>query len=245
VAIINETAALRLWPNTQALGQRLMLGKSAKNAAWISVVGVVKDFKDGPRDRVPQPQVFLPYTQMDPSQMTLTVRTFNNPDALTAAIRDQISAVDKNQPVWGVATMERRISLSVWQPRVHSWVFSVFAAIALVLVTLGVYSVTAYLVRQRTHDIAIRMALGARKWQILKPILGHGLLLAATGIVIGLFIAFAIARVLSGLLYGVTPTDPKAFVGMTLLLLGVVLVANLIPALRAIRIDPIVALREN
>ncbi len=249
VAIVNQTAALRLWPETNAVGKRLTLARSARNEGrnedWINVVGVVKDFKQDLRDRGPQPQVYLPYTQADSSQMTLMARAFNNPAALTAAIRDQIAAVDKGQPVWEVATMERRLELSVWQSRIYGLVFSVFAAIALILVTLGVYSVMSYSVTQRTQEIAIRMALGAQRRQVLGPILSQGLRLAVIGIVIGLLAAFAITNFLSGFLYGITPTDPKTFALATLSLLVVALVANLIPAVKAIRIDPIVALREN
>lgn len=245
VAIINQAAALRLWPNTDAVNQQFRLGKSAQNVSWISVVGVVKDFKQDIRDEVAQPQVYLPYTQKEPQEMTLVVSTATDPTAFTAGIREQISTIDRSQPVFGIATMERRLAMSVWQSRIYSLIFGVFAALALLLAALGVYGVIAYSVRQRSHEIGIRMALGASKGHVLKLVLAQGMLLAIIGTAIGLLAAYAITNVLSGFLYGITATDPLTFGGTALLLLAVALAANLVPSLRATRVDPLIVLREN
>ncbi|MGA9769022.1 MAG: ABC transporter permease [Blastocatellia bacterium] len=245
VAIINEAAALRLWPNIDAVNQQLRLGKSSQNVSWISVVGVVKDFKQDIRDDVTKPQVYLPYTQKDSQEMTLVISAVSDPTVFTSAIREQISTVDRSQPVFGIATMERRLTMSVWQSRIYGLIFGVFAALALILAALGVYGVIAYSVRQRSHEIGIRMALGARKGHVLRSVLAQGMLLAIIGTVIGLLAAFAITNVLSGFLYGVTATDPLTFGGTALLLLAVALAANLVPALKATRVDPIIVLREN
>lgn len=245
VAIINETAAKRLWPQTEAVDQRLRVGKTAQNISWMTVVGVVKDIKQDLRDNRTHSQIYLPYTQRDPQQMTLLVRTMSEPSAFTAVIRDKIAAVDSGQPVFSSMTLERLFLFSVWQPRIYGLIFSVFAASATALAVVGIYGVIAYSVRQRTHEIGIRMALGAQRGQILKLILGQGMFLVAIGITFGLISAFAITRVLSGFLYGVTATDPFTFASTTLLLLAVALIANMVPALRATRVDPMIALREN
>lgn len=245
VAIVNETAAQRLWPNKSAINQRLWLGKTKQDVSLVQVVGVIKDFKEDVRDETPQPQLYLPYTQKDAQEMTLVARTLNEPVAFTTSIREQISAIDRGQPVFGVATLDRRLSMSVWQPGIYGLIFGVFAGLALILAAVGVYGVISYSVRQSSQEIGIRIVLGAKKGQVLRAVLTQGMTLALIGTAIGLLAAFAVTSVLSGFLYGVTATDPLTFGGTALLLLAVALIANLVPALRATRVDPIIVLRDH
>jgi putative ABC transport system permease protein len=189
--------------------------------------------------------LYLPYTQKDSREVTLVVATETDPTSFASSIRESVWAVDRNEPVFGIATMERRLLMSVWQSRIYGLIFGVFAALALILSILGVYGVTAYSVRQRSFEIGVRIALGASKGQVLTSVMGRGMVPAIIGTAIGLVCALAVTSVLSGFLYDVTATDPLTFGGTALLLLGVTLVANLLPALRATRVDPIVTLRQN
>jgi putative ABC transport system permease protein len=175
--------------------------------------------------------------------MALMIRTAEGTDAVAAAVRREVLALDPAQPVYSVRTLPAVMSEAVAAPRFRTYLLGVFAALALVLAAVGIYGVMSYAVARRTHEFGIRMALGARATDVLKLVVGHGMALALAGVVTGLAASFALTRVMSGLLYGVTPTDPLTFACVSLLLAAVALVACLVPARRATKVDPMVALR--
>jgi putative ABC transport system permease protein len=175
--------------------------------------------------------------------MTVAVRTSGDPGSLAGAIRKEVLALDKDQPVTNVMTMDEIISRSVWQPRFYTILFGLFAALALVLAAVGIYGVMSYAVTQRTQEIGIRMALGARAFDVLKLIIRNGMTLITIGVVIGLGGAVALTRLLATLLFGVKPTDTLTFVTVSAVLIFVALLACYIPARRATKVDPLVALR--
>jgi putative ABC transport system permease protein len=198
-----------------------------------------------------KPEAYVPLVQNAPgylanvsSAMNVIVRSTNALSALTAALRDQVQALDKDQPVSGVRTMEWYLSESVAQRRFNMLLLGAFGGLALVLAAVGIYGVIAYTVTQRTHEMGIRIALGARGGDILKLIFAHAMFTTLMGIVIGLGAALALTRLLQNLLYQVTATDPLVFGSITLLLILVAMVATYIPARRAMKVDPITALRE-
>ncbi|HEX8144776.1 MAG TPA: ABC transporter permease [Pyrinomonadaceae bacterium] len=241
--IINDALARRFWPNEEPIGKRLGFEDDEGKQEWREIVGVVGDVKHERLDAEAKPEVYLPYSQSPRNFMTLVVRTSSEPAGMIGAIRDQVLALDRDQPVFGIRTMEQRLSKSVAQSRFVMMLLAVFSGLALVLAAVGVYGVMAYSVTQRTHEIGIRMALGAQTGDVLRMVVGQGMTLACVGVAIGLLAAFALRRVMSGLLYGVGATDPVTFIGVSLLLAGVAFVACLIPARRAARVDPMVALR--
>ena len=175
--------------------------------------------------------------------MALAVRTRANPGNLAAAIRDQVKELDPNQPVTAVRTMSEVISRSVWQPRLYAILFGVFAAVALLLASVGIYGVMSYAVAQRTHEIGIRMALGAQRGDVLRLVIGQGMWLVLVGVGIGVLASLAFTRLMGSLLFGVGATDPVTFAGVTVLLAAAALIACYIPARRATKVDPMVALR--
>jgi putative ABC transport system permease protein len=177
--------------------------------------------------------------------MNLLVRSTSDPLRLVTAVRRQVLAVDGDQPVYNVNTMEKVFNQSIAEPQVITSLLTTFAVIALMLAAIGVYSVMSYSVAQRTHEVGVRMALGAQQRHVLKMILGQGLKLVLVGVVIGVTTAFAVTRVISNLLFGVTPTDPLIFVGVPLLLIAVAMLASYFPARRALKVDPIIALRNE
>jgi putative ABC transport system permease protein len=241
VVIINETLARRYWPDSDPLGKRLRVGDEKR--PWRTVVGVVGDVKQYGLDTPSTMQVYLPHQQSPSQQMVLVVRTSVEPQSLTAAVRNEIWAVDKDQPVYNIRTMEQLLSKSVAQRRFNMLLVGVFAAVALLLATIGLYGVISYSVAQRTHEIGIRMALGAETRDVLRLVLGQGMTLTLIGVAVGLGAAFALTRIMSSLLYGVSATDPATFGGVSVLLTVVALVACYIPARKATRVDPMVALR--
>jgi len=189
--------------------------------------------------------MYLPYLQNPSSLMNFLVRSTGDPLRLAQSVRAQVLAVDGDQPVYNIKTMEDVLGEAVAEPWVVTSLLSTFASIALVLAAIGVYGVIAYSVVQRKHEIGVRMALGARKRHVLKLIVGHGLKLILIGVVIGLVAAFAATRVISNQLYGVTATDPTIFAFVSLLLVAVAVLASYLPARRALEIDPIIALRNE
>jgi len=242
VAIINETMAHRFFPNEDPTGKRFKRDNAAR---FTSIIGVVSDTPQEALSTKPEAQIYFPHAQEGWNSMTLTVRATRDPGALSAAIRNEIQSVDKDQPVYDVMTMNRFITRSFWVPRLYAALFSVFAGVALLLAVIGVYGVISYSVSQRTHEIGIRMALGARPRDVLKLVVGRGMILVLIGSAIGLAGAFALTRVLSNMLYGVSATDPLTFTGVAVLLAGVALLACYIPARRATKVDPMIALRHE
>jgi predicted permease len=244
VLIINEAFVRTFFPDKDPIGKRLFFNRGSDGGyAWREIVGVVKDVKHSALDSDPKPEMYFPFSQFPSWNMTLVARTSGDPMSLVAAARRQVLAVDPNQAISNVSTMEQLMDNSVSQRRFNMLLLSIFAAISLVLAAVGIYSVLAYSVAQRTQEIGVRMALGARAANVLKLIIGQGMVLVLIGAALGLAAAFALTRVLTGLLYGVSPTDPATFAMIALLLLGVALVACYLPARRATKVDPIIALR--
>ncbi|HEX8458967.1 MAG TPA: ABC transporter permease [Pyrinomonadaceae bacterium] len=246
VAVINETMARRFWPNQDPTGKRITPGSlsSTDPNDWITVVGVARDVRQFELVADPKPQMYLSYVQAGffaPND--LVVSTDLEPLSLAPAVRKTVWEVDKDQPVSKIRTMEEIVSESVARQRFSMMLLGLFAALALVLAAVGIYGVMSYSVAQRTREFGIRMALGARRGDVLRLAVGHGLKLVLIGIAIGLGAAFLLTRVMSSLLYGVSATDPLTFISISLILISVALLASLIPALRATKIDPIDALR--
>jgi putative ABC transport system permease protein len=243
VAIISRMAAELYWPNEDPIGKRVSIyDGDERGPVWREVVGIVGDIRhDGLKERV-RPGIYVPVLQSPTFIMVLAVRTRMDPSSLSAAIRRAVMAVDKDQPVF-LRTMEQAVSDSMSDRRFQMTLLGVFAAVALLLAAIGVYGVISYSVSQRTHEIGVRMALGAQRRDMLRLVMGQGMRLALTGVAVGLVAAFAMTRVLSSLLYGVTATDPGTFAGVSLLLVGAAFLACYIPARKATKVDPMVALR--
>jgi len=249
VVIINETMAARFFAGEEPIGKRI--GLSGNPRDWREIVGVVRDVRNYGLDADVKPEVYVPFLQNAPgylagvaSAMTIIVRSINDPSALTNALREQVQVLDKDQPISEIRTMEWYLSDSMAQRRFNMLLLGAFAGLALILAAVGIYGVIAYTVTQRTHEMGIRIALGARGTDIFKLIFGQAMLTTAAGLVIGLGAALGLTRLLQTLLYQVTATDPVVFVSITLLLLLVAMAAAYIPARRAMRVNPITALRE-
>jgi putative ABC transport system permease protein len=207
------------------------------------IVGVVADAKLYGLDSAIEPAIYVPHQQVPADSMGLVVRTSGDPAAIASAVRREILKLDPEQPISSVRTMEKVLSDSLMLRRVSMLMLIVFAALALTLATVGIYGLTAYSVSRRTHEIGLRVALGASHTQILRLVVVRGLTTALIGAAVGVGAAFQLTRALSGMLYGVTATDPLVFAGVPLLLVAVSAAASYIPARRAMRIDPLVALR--
>jgi putative ABC transport system permease protein len=244
VAIISETMARRYWPNEDPIGKRLGTGRIQRPEDWTQVVGVVKDVRQFELTADAKPQMYLPYTQRGffPTD-DLVVKTDVDPASLASTVRNAVWEIDKDQPVSNIRTMEEILLDSIARQRFSMLLLAIFAGVALALAAVGIYGVMSYSVAQRTHEIGIRMALGAQTTAVLKLAVGYGLKLVAAGIVIGLIAAFALTRVMSTLLFGVTATDPATFTLISLLLTCVAAIASYIPARRATKVDPMIALR--
>jgi putative ABC transport system permease protein len=245
VVVINDSFARRFFPNEDPVGRRIILDLTISNATPVAreVVGVAGDVRDLGLDAEPKPEVYAPYLQETVPYMALMVKAKADPAALGAAVRGEVSAIDKDQPISGIQGMEQVIKDSVGGRRFNMTLFAIFAAVALLLAAVGIYGVMAYSVTRRTHEIGIRMALGASSRDVLRLVLGQGMALALIGMVVGLAVSAALTRVMSSLLYEVSATDPLTFAAIPLLLAGVALLACYIPARRAMKVDPMVALR--
>ena len=241
VALINESMARQFWPGEDPIGKRFRMGDT--KGPWKTVVGVVGDVLHKGLDAPHTIQVYLPNTQFTDSMVILAVRTSNDPASIAAAVRSEIAALDPQVPVSEVATMDEVVSASVANQRFGALLFLLFGAIALALTAVGIYGVISYGVAQRTHEIGIRLALGAARHEVLTLIVKEAMKPALLGAALGLCAAFGLTRLLSRLLYNVKPTDPLVFAAVLLLLIGVALLASYIPARRATRVDPMVALR--
>jgi putative ABC transport system permease protein len=236
--IINERMAHLYWPNEDPLGRRLRIIASP----WLTVVGVVGDVHHTALNSQPNPEMYLSHLQEPDASLAVMMRTTGNPLSLVPAVREQLRSLDKDQPLT-LATMDEIFSSSVAGQRFNALLLGLFGGLALVLAMVGVFGVINYSVAQRTHEIGIRLALGAQRRDVFKLVVGQGLLLALLGVAIGSGGAFALTRLLTSLLYGVSPTDAETFVIISLLLTLVALLACYIPARRATKVDPLVALR--
>jgi putative ABC transport system permease protein len=240
--IINEAFARRYFPNQDPLGKHI-------RAEWMDksplaeIVGVVSDVRDVHLDLAPQPAMFVSYTQFPTQAVFVVVRSAGPPLKLAPAVRDQIWSVDKVHPILEIMTVEELMSNAVAAPRFRVLLLGTFAGLALVLALVGIYGVVSYGVAQRTHEFGVRMALGASQQNVLRQVMGQGLMMAMSGAILGLAGSLALSRVLTSMLYELRPTDPTTFVGAAILLTCVSLVACYIPARRAAKVDPMVALR--
>jgi putative ABC transport system permease protein len=240
VAIINQTMARRYWPNEDPVGKRFLIGLPEQTHHWVSVVGVVGDVKHFGLDAEPLPEMyFLEWS----SRTTLIVRAALPPENLVTTVRGIIHSVDPEQPVSDIRTMESIVSESVASRRITTMLASIFAALALVLAGIGLYGVISYSVAQRSHEIGIRIALGAERGQILLLAVGEAVKLTSIGLGIGLLAAFAFTRVLSSLLFAVGAHDPAIFLAVAVVFAAVAMLASYLPARRASKVDPIIALR--
>ncbi len=243
VALINETMAKKIFSDEDPIGKRITFDNRQKNPEWFEIVGIVGDVKQYGLDQLTTMQTYEPFTQQTFPYMTLVVRTVGDPANLSGAIRSEILKLDKEQPATNIKTLNEFFSTSIAQQRFSVVLLAVFAAVALVLAAVGIYGVLSYAVTQRTHEIGIRMALGAGRRDVLRLVVGQGMLLTAIGVVGGLVAAFALTRLMASLLFGVTATDAVTFGSVASVLLVVALLACYIPARRATKVDPLVALR--
>jgi len=246
VAVVSETLARRFWPGEDPLGKRLTPGPATSTNPddWITVVGVARDVRQFELDADPKPQMYLSYEQagfFEPGD--LVVSTAVDPLGLAGAVRQAVWQVDRDQPVSDVRTMSDILSASLARQRFSTLLLALFAAVALALAAVGVYGVMSYTVARRTHEIGIRMALGARQRDVLRLAVGQALRLVAAGVAVGLAGALLLTRVMASQLYGVSATDPVTLVTITLVLVCVALLASYVPARRAARVDPLIALR--
>jgi predicted permease len=241
VVVLNETLAATLWPGQDALGKRVSV--SGPEGPFLEVVGVARNGKYRSLGEPPHPYVYQPVLQSYDPKMTLVVRTTGEPQSVAGAVREQIRALDANLPVAEVKTLRDQLDLSLFPSRLAAWILGGFGVLALLLAAIGIYGVVSYSVAQRTREIGVRMALGAKEKDVLGLVLGEGLFVIAIGLAVGLLLAFAATRVIAGFLYGVGATDPLTFASVPLLLGFIALVASYIPARRATKVDPLVALR--
>jgi predicted permease len=241
VAVINETMAREYWRGESAVGKRL---KRVWNDDWITVVGVVGDIKYHGLSKKVEPEIYRPFLQAPVRDMSLVVRAaVQDPTTLAGSLRQAVASVDATVPVSEIRTLDQMLSTSVATPRVTTMILALFAAVALTLAAIGIYGVLSYTVSRRAREIGLRMALGARRVDVLRMVLGQAMRLAGLGTVAGVAAAFATTRALDTLLFGVSRTDPLTFVVVPLLLLGVAGIAAYVPASRATRVDPTTALR--
>jgi putative ABC transport system permease protein len=240
--------ARRFWPQEDPIGRRIKLGSLETPFPWLSVIGIVADTKHQGLASETNPEMYVPYQQYrlpggPVGAMFLVVHTDSDPRDSLPLIRREVLALDPNQPIVNVQTMGERLAESISQRRFNALLLSVFAMVALALAAVGIYGVMSYAVTQRTHEIGVRMTLGAQRADVLKLILRQSLILTLTGMGLGLCGALALTRVISSLLFGVNPTDALTFTVAATLLAAVALAASLIPAQRATKVDPLVALR--
>jgi putative ABC transport system permease protein len=242
VMLINETMARKFWPNANPIGQHVTM------LDWGSplqgeIVGVVGDVKTNRLDEVTGPMIYWPNYQFPQLFNSLVVRSDADPMSLVAAVKSAVWSVDRNQTVSEIKSMDQVLADSLARRRLYMLLLGVFAAAALLLAAVGIYGVMAYSVSQRTHEIGVRLALGAERRDVLRLMLRQGMGVTMIGVAIGLAAAFGLTRLMSTLLYGVSASDPATFAGVAILLFAIALVACHIPARRAMRVDPMVALR--
>ena len=243
VAIVNQEFAKRFLANAEPLGKRISFDCEESEGLCRTIVGVVGNVRQESLTDEVIPEIYVPFPQVPVNGMTLLVRTDSDPRALARSIRSEVLAIDKNQPVYDIKTLDQRVNDAVAVSRSLMLLFAAFAMLALVLGSVGVYGIVSYSVTQRTHEIGIRMALGARAANVLSLIMKNGLTLVLTGIVIGIGAALMLTRFLTTLLFGVTPTDSVTFVVVSAVFFVIAMVASLIPAWRATKVDPLIALR--
>jgi predicted permease len=243
VTIIDERLAREYWPNDSPIGKRVRFGPPEDNEPWHTVIGVVSTVRHQKMQEDTRKSVYLPHLKVPVNGLTLVARTSSNPRELAAAVRRVVAQMDSDLPVSKIATMEEVVAESIWQPRLYAMLFAVFAGGALILALIGIYGVMAFLVQTRTHEIGIRMALGATARDVFKLIVGRGMKLTAIGVLVGIGGAAVLTRLMHSLLFNTSATDPITFILISLLLSLAAFLACYIPARRAAKVDPLVALR--
>jgi predicted permease len=241
VAVINETMAKTFWPNDDAIGKRLKLSPRATD--WTTVVGIVADARTESVAKPAVPQVYASLYQREGKHLAIFLRGRLETAAVARAVREQVQTVNSALPVFGVTTLDETLSASLAVRRLSMELIALFAVTALLLAALGIYGVISYMVAQRTHEIGVRVALGASPAEVMGMVMRQGVTLALVGAGLGLIGALIASRAMAGLLVGVSPADPLAFAVATVALAAVALAGCYVPARRAIRVDPIVALR--
>jgi putative ABC transport system permease protein len=242
VGIVSVALARKYWPGENPVGKRFRFDA---NDTWLTVVGVVGDVRQLGLGEAPPPILYMPYEQFVLPFTNLGVRSSAPESAIAALIRMEVTRADALLPAGKMSSLQGILDRSVDEPRFRSVLLGAFALIAMLLAAVGVYGLISYTVTQRTREIGIRVALGARPRQVLTPIVREGLVLAITGIALGLAGAFAAARALSSFLFGVEPGDPATFISVSLVLLLVAFLASYLPSRRALRVDPLTALRAE
>jgi len=245
VLLVDEYMAQQLWPNQDPLGKRISLGDLASKPEWATVVGVVGRIKQDTLDTDSRMALYMPQSQFISRIMNVVLRTNTDPASLASAVNHELHELDHDLPVYRLLTMQERIAVSLARRRFSTILLGVFAGLALALAAIGIYGVMAYLVNQGTRELGIRMALGATQSTILGLVVKQSMKLALFGIGVGVLAAFIFSRLMSGLLFGVTSTDPATFAATAVLLVVVALIASYIPARRAARIDPMISLRSE
>ena len=243
VVMINEAFARRYWPGQDAIGKHIGMGDPANSDSHLQVVGVVRDGKYVTLGEDAKPFFYFSLAQRYQSSSTLIVRTKGDPVGYIASVRNEVAALDQNLPLFDVKTMREHLGVALLPARLAGSVLGIFGLVALILAASGIYGVMAYSVAQRTREIGIRMALGARSTDVLSMVVRQGMKLVAIGVAVGLTAAFVVTRMMTSLLYGVSPTDPLTLGAISLLLILVALLACYLPGLRATRVDPMIALR--
>jgi predicted permease len=241
VAVVNETMARKYWPNENAVGKRLKL--SPRTAVWSTVVGIVADARTESLASAQVPQLYASLYQRQGKHLAILLRGQVEVAAVARQVREQVQSINSALPVFGEASLEETVSSSLAVRRFSMQMLALFAMTALLLAALGIYGVISYMVSERTHEIGVRLALGADRGDVVRMVVRQGLGIAVAGAAIGLAGALIVSRALAGLLYGVSPTDPLTFGGVTAALTAVALIACYVPARRAIRVEPAIALR--
>lgn len=257
VAIINEAMARRFWPGQTALGKRVALDLEAMKffpdrppqfdlaAGMREIVGVAHDVRHEGLETESKPEMYVPDRQRPEREMNLVIRASVDPASLAAAVRDAVYAIDPDQPVADIKPMSRMLADSVAKPRFNYMLLTVFAAVALILSITGVYGVMSYAVAARTREMGIRLAMGARSRDVVKLVVGQGMKPVIAGVALGLAGSYALTRVMATLLFNVSATDPTIFIGMAALLAIVATLACYLPARKATKVDPVIALRHD
>jgi putative ABC transport system permease protein len=248
VVLLNEAAVKRFFPSSNPIGRRIILGwgrgpgRPRNGGEVVGIVGSVKQFG---LDEVEQPEIYIPHAQNPMAGMTFVVHTAVEPTTLADAVRREIRALDASLPVTALEPLEAVVARSISQPRFYMLVLGIFATVALVLASIGIFGVVSYAVAQRTREMGIRIALGASRERVLRMVLGNAMRLAIAGVVVGLLASIALSRTLASLLFDLSPTDPTTYAAVGVGLSLVALLASYLPAWRATRVDPVVALRAD
>jgi putative ABC transport system permease protein len=245
--IVNQKLVQEIFPDENPIGKRITFGGTDANGQprWFEIIGVVANVRSVELREEPNPELYFSAQQDLWPAMSLVIRSTIEPSSLSASVRQAVNEVDRSVPVADVKTMDHVVSESITQPRFNLFLLGLFGAVAMVLSAAGIYGVTAYTVTQRTHELGIRIALGAQVGDVLKMILGQGMAVIGVGLVVGLAAAFALTRLLRTLLFGVGENDPLTFVAITAILVLVALIACYIPARRATKVDPLTSLRAE